>query len=199
MDSINQTAGRCNRHNERTEKGIINIVKLINDNGHLFSRYIYSGALISKTEELLNNYHKIEEKELLNLNNLYFNKLKNYDDSSKELLEIIKKFKYELVPKKFKLIEEIPQINLFVNVEEDAEEIYEKYENIKEISNPFERKKEFLKIKKEFYQYVISVPKHAIKGKDILIDENKSINVIDKTYYDIETGFRVVEDKMVIL
>ena len=199
LDSINQTAGRCNRHNERTEKGIINIVKLINDNGHLFSRYIYSGALISKTEELLNNYHKIEEKELLNLNNLYFNKLKNYDDSSKELLEIIKKFKYELVPKKFKLIEEIPQINLFVNVEEDAEEIYEKYENIKEISNPFERKKEFLKIKKEFYQYVISVPKHAIKGKDILIDENKSINVIDKTYYDIETGFRVVEDKMVIM
>jgi CRISPR-associated endonuclease/helicase Cas3 len=90
LDSINQTAGRCNRHGERTKKGIIYIIKLINDDGHPFSRYIYGGALISKTEELLNGYDGIEEREFLELNNRYFNKLKGYDDSSKDLLETIK-------------------------------------------------------------------------------------------------------------
>ncbi len=199
LDSINQTAGRCNRHGEGTEKGSINIVKLINDNGHPFSRYIYNGALISKTEELLKNYDEIEEREFLNLSNCYFNKLKGYDDSSKELLETIKKFEYDKVPKNFKLIDEIPQINLFVNVEDKSKEVYDEYERIKSINDPFKRKREFLKIKKDFYQYIISVPKHAIKGKDTLIDENKNINVIDETYYDVETGFKVVEDNMLIL
>lgn len=199
LDSINQTAGRCNRHGEGTEKGSINIVKLINDNGHPFSRYIYNGALISKTEELLKNYDEIEEREFLNLSNCYFNKLKGYDDSSRELLETIKKFEYDKVPKNFKLIDEILQINLFVNVEDKSKEVYDEYERIKSINDPFKRKGEFLKIKKDFYQYIISVPKHAIKGKDTLIDENKNINVIDETYYDVETGFKVVEDNMLIL
>ncbi|WP_292459932.1 CRISPR-associated helicase Cas3' [Methanothermococcus sp.] len=199
LDSINQTAGRCNRHGEGTEKGVINIVKLTNDKGHPFSRYIYNGALISKTEELLKNYDEIEERELLNINNCYFEKLKGYDDSSRELLEIIKKFKYNDVPKNFKLIDEIPQINLFVNVEDDAEEVYDEYVRIKSIKDPFKRRNEFLKIKKKFYQYTISVPKYAIEGKNILIDENKDINVIDETYYDMETGFKVVEDNMLIL
>ncbi|ABR56647.1 CRISPR-associated helicase Cas3 [Methanococcus aeolicus Nankai-3] len=199
LDSINQTAGRCNRHGEGTEQGIINIVKLINDNGHPFSRYIYNGALISKTEELLKNYDEIEERELLNINNCYFKKLKGYDDSSRELLEIIKSFKYNNVPKNFKLIDEIPQINLFVNVEDDAKKVYAEYERIKSIKDPFKRKREFLKIKKEFYQYIISIQKHAIKGKDILIDENKDITIIDNKYYNIETGFNAVEDNMLIL
>ncbi len=198
LDSINQTAGRCNRHNEGTEKGIINIVKLIDEKGHAFSRYIYSGVLISKTEELLNNYGEIEEREFLNLNNNYFNKLKGYDDSSKDLLETIKKFEYDRIPEKFRLIDKIPQIALFVNIDDDSEEIYSKYKEIKSIKNPFERKKEFLKIKKKFYEYVISVPKYAIEGKDILIDENESINIIDDKYYNKETGFEVVEDKTMV-
>ncbi len=199
LDSINQTAGRCNRHGEGLKKGIINIVKLIDEKGNTFSKYVYSGVLISKTEELLNNYNEIEECELLNLNNRYFNKLRGYNDSSGDLLKSIENFEYNIVPKKFKLIDSIPQINLFVNVEDEANEIYNKYENIKSIKNPFERKKEFLKIKKKFYEYVISVPEYALRGKDILIDEDKSINVIDKSYYDSETGFKLVEDNMLIL
>jgi CRISPR-associated endonuclease/helicase Cas3 len=39
---------------------------------------------------LLNGYDGIEEREFLELNNRYFNKLKGYDDSSKDLLETIK-------------------------------------------------------------------------------------------------------------
>ena len=135
----------------------------------------------------------------MELNNRYFNKLKGYDDSSKDLLETIKKFEYKSVPKKFKLIDEVPQMNLFVNVGEDAKSAYDEYERIKSIEDPFKRKKEFLKIKRNFYQYIISVPEHAIKGKDVLIEEDSGISVVDETYYDIETGFKAVENKMIII
>lgn len=199
LDSINQTAGRCNRHGGGLKKGIINVVKLIDEKGNTFSKYVYSGVLISKTEELLNNYSEIEECELLNLNNCYFNKLRGYNDSSGDLLKSIENFEYNIVPKKFKLIDNLPQIDLFVNIDDEAEEIYNKYESIMSIKNPFKRKKEFLKIRKKFYEYVISVPEYALRGKDILIDEDKSINVIDKSYYDIETGFKIIEENMLIL
>ncbi|ADG13847.1 CRISPR-associated helicase/endonuclease Cas3 [Methanocaldococcus infernus] len=195
LDCLNQTAGRCNRHNEG-KKGIVNIVKLIDDNGKRFSSYIYENHLITKTEELLNDYEIIEEKEFLRLNNLYFKKLSIYKDKSKEILKTIENFRYEDVENKFKLIENIPSLDLFVCVEDEAKRIWKKYEEIKEIKDVFKRRKEFLKIKKDFYDYVISVPEYALKGKEIPLE---NLDKIDEKYYDRETGFRVIEDKTIIL
>ena len=199
LDCINQTAGRCNRHNEQNNKGIVNIVKLINNKNKLYGNYIYGRTILSKTEEVLLNYKTIEEKEFLKLNNKYFKKLSNYKDKSNELLEYIKKFEYGKINKEFKLIENLPTVNLFVNVEKEAEQIYNKFEEIQHIKNIFIRKNEFLKIKKDFYQYVISVPIFHIKDTNILIDENKSINTINEKYYNIETGFNIVNDDIIIL
>ncbi|WP_083820865.1 CRISPR-associated helicase Cas3' [Methanotorris formicicus] len=195
LDCLNQTAGRCNRHNEG-KRGIVNIVKLIDENGRRFASYIYEKHLITKTEELLNNYDVIDEREFLKLNNKYFKKLSNYKDKSKEILRTIEEFKYENIEKEFKLIENIPSIDLFVCIEDRAEEVWEEYEGIKEINDVFERRREFLKIKKEFYDYVISIPEYDIKGKDILFGHLDKIN---EKYYDEETGFKVVENKTIIL
>jgi CRISPR-associated endonuclease/helicase Cas3 len=211
MDSINQTAGRCNRHGEGINKGIVNVIKLIDDRNRLYAKYIYKGILLSKTmDELLSNYEIIEEKEFLELNNKYFNKLKGYNDESKEFLETIGKFKYDKM-KEFILIDDLPTIPIFVAFDENSKKIWNKYLEIKEMKpslgnsksqgqvSKFEKKNEFLKIKKDFYDYVITIPKHAVKGKDIWIDEN-NINYVDsEKYYNIETGFEVVEDKTIVM
>ncbi|AEF96792.1 helicase domain protein [Methanotorris igneus Kol 5] len=195
LDCINQTAGRCNRHNEG-KKGIVNVVKLVDENGRRFADYIYEKHLITKTEELLNEFDVIDEKMFLKLNNKYFKKLSNYKDKSEDILKTIEKFEYNVVEGKFKLIENIPSIDLFVCIEDEAEKVWEEFERINEIKDVFERRREFLKIKRKFYSYVISVPEYAIKGKDILFEH---LSKIDKKYYDKETGFEIVEDKTIIL
>nr|WP_238318284.1 CRISPR-associated helicase Cas3' [Methanocaldococcus villosus] len=195
LDCINQTAGRCNRHNEG-KKGIVNVVKLVDENGRRFADYIYERHLITKTEELLNEFEIIDEKMFLNLNNKYFKKLSDYKDKSKDILKVIEKFEYEKVEKEFKLIENIPSIDLFVCIEDEAEKIWEEFERINKIKDAFERRREFLKIKREFYSYVISVPEYRIKGKDILFENLSKIN---EKYYDKETGFKIIEDKTIIL
>ncbi|CAB3289802.1 CRISPR-associated helicase Cas3 [Methanocaldococcus lauensis] len=195
LDAINQTAGRCNRHNEG-RRGIVNIVKLVDDKGRKYASYIYEKHLITKTEELLNKYDVIDEREFLKLNNKYFQKLRNYKDKSKEILKIIENFKYDEINNKFKLIENPPSIDLFVCVEDEAEKVWEEYETIMEIKNIYERRKKFLEIKKKFYEYVISVLEYSIKGKNILFNH---LDKIDEKYYDRETGFKIVEDNTLIL
>ncbi|WP_457612062.1 hypothetical protein [Methanocaldococcus sp.] len=44
--------------------------------------------------------------------------------------------------------------------------------------------------------YVISIPEYVIKGKEVTFDYLDKIN---GKYYDKETGFKVVEDKTIIL
>ncbi|CAB3287350.1 CRISPR-associated helicase Cas3 [Methanocaldococcus lauensis] len=193
FDAINQTAGR--RHNEG-RRGIVNIVKLVDDKGRKYASYIYEKHLITKTEELLNKYDVIDEREFLKLNIKYFQKLRNYKDKSKEILKIIENFKYDEINNKFKLIENPPSIDLFVCVEDEAEKVWGEYKTIMEIKNIYERRKKFLEIKKKFYEYVISVPEYSIKGKNILFNH---LDKIDEKYYDRETGFKIVEDNTLIL
>ena len=125
LDCINQTAVRCNRHNEG-KKGVINVVKLINinDKERKYASYIYEKHLITKTEDLLSSHEIIDEREFLKLNNLYFKKLQELKDTSKEILKIIENFEYDNVENNFKLIENPPSIDLFVCVEEEAEEVW---------------------------------------------------------------------------
>jgi CRISPR-associated endonuclease/helicase Cas3 len=52
LDSINQVAGRCNRHSAKDEKGIVSIF-ILKDDRKEFYKYIYDPFLISKTFDIL--------------------------------------------------------------------------------------------------------------------------------------------------
>jgi len=86
-----------------------------------------------------------------------------------------------------KIKNENEKLNIYVA--DKAREVWDKYQEIKSIDDLIERKREFLKIKKEFYDYVISVSK--IYASDFGDDKighvsNKEL----KIYYDSETGFK---------
>jgi len=78
--------------------------------------------------------------------------------------------------------------------DDKAREIWEKYREIKLIDDLRERKREFLKIKRDFYDYVISVPEkfknQAGFDEKIGIGYISKIEIDQGNGYDPETGFK---------
>jgi len=83
----------------------------------------------------------------------------------------------------------IKDISVISDVNElKTQTLFQKYQEIKNLS-PLERKKEFLKIKKQFYDYVISIPKKYATG--FKEDELGFVSHYElESYYDKKTGFK---------
>ncbi|MFZ8834142.1 MAG: helicase-related protein, partial [Candidatus Caldipriscus sp.] len=199
LDSLNQSAGRCNRNGERSV-GEVRVVKLKNEKNEEFARKIYDGiVLLNTTEKLLKNLSELSEEELLELIDKYYEMVwdKKSQGESKELLESVKQLKYEHLTK-FKLIEEEPyKYQVFVVLNDEAKKVLERVkEVIRNVRNGqwkiWEARSELEKIKAHFYSFVINVNLGG-SGDSIPIDEDLQIYVIDsdvlKQYYDEEVGF----------
>lgn len=197
LDSIIQTAGRCNRSGKK-DKGIVNVISLVNENGKRYSQFVYQKLLLNTTREVLQSYSNISEKDFnLNASNQYFDLIskRSFDDG--ELKSIINYLNFEEIPSKFKLIENRNDgIDVFVCVNKEAEEIFNQYKYIVENLNGFERKNEFLKIKNKFYQYVISVDEKKFGATNIFNDEIGVIYHNDLNFkYSLDMGFIFSDDE----
>jgi CRISPR-associated endonuclease/helicase Cas3 len=193
LDSINQVAGRCNRNSSKDEKGTV-LVFILKDDRKEFYKYIYDPFLISKTLDILKPIKEpIKESEFLDLNNKYFKAVRRGmgEMDSKESLDCIARLAFKDLSEKFKLIEEdYPKMNVFVELDGRAEEIWKQYQDMQSEKNPLERTKKYLRIKKDFSEYLISVDE---KYAHYLISDDSSIGYISRAeipnYYDVETGF----------
>ncbi len=89
MDSLIQSAGRCNRNWDK-EKGLVNIVRL-QDNKRAYSSYIYDSLLLRETEKILLRNNVLYEQDLFNMVEDYFHLLQNKksSDDSRKLLEAV--------------------------------------------------------------------------------------------------------------
>lgn len=188
LDSIIQTAGRCNRNGSR-RKGEVNVISLTKENGKHFSN-IYGSFLIQTTKEVLANYSVISEKDFNYVAALdYFQKV-SQRKSTDDLKLLIDKLDFEKIPIKFKLIDDLlEKFDVFICINEEAEKIWEEFVDIMDNSSSFERKNDFLRIKSKFYKYVISVAKNKFGTTNIKYD----IGVIYKEdlerKYDMDVGF----------
>jgi CRISPR-associated endonuclease/helicase Cas3 len=195
FDCIIQSAGRCNR-NAQNKKGTVKIFKLIDEKGKSFAKRIYDPVLIDLTEKLLSQKEIYQEFEIYQLLEEYFKLTKERmsQAESEEILDAVIKLKYdcegdELSVGDFKLVEEdYPKIDVFIEYDDDAEKIWEEFQKIKQIRSPFDRKKEFLKIRKNFYNYIISVPPENPPPK---IEDTYYVTKTQlEDYYDLETGYK---------
>ncbi len=203
LDSLNQSAGRCNREGKK-EKGHFYVINLKDKNhGRFYHSYIYDPVLINATKEILEK-EKYQEKDILKLINQYYKRLEEIksDKVSQDLLQMLYSLKFDGEREKnkinsindFVLIEEdYYKEDVFIEIDEDAQKVWQEFAKILHISDIFERKKAFDSIKAEFYQYVVSVP---IKENIPTIQCNfyyvPFSNIED--YYDLETGFKVEGD-----
>ncbi len=207
LDSINQASGRCNRNSYN--KGEVFIITLINKNGKKYASYIYDIVLLSITEKILSTKHEIKESEFLEMIDYYYKetKEKKSQDTSRNLLEAVEKLRYDTDNgdettsiSDFKLIDgDYPKVDIFIELDEEAKNIWKKYLELINIENLFERKKVFDSIKADFYQYVISIPKNT-ENMPEMIREIGYIKKGDlKDYYDNETGFITKNTKSVVI
>ncbi len=201
LDCIIQTAGRCNRNNEKN-KGKVNVV-VLRDERQEFYKYIYDSTLIDATRDVIRKFEDIiEEKDfVLTSVKRYYEIVveRGSDEDSKELLKSISKLDFSETLK-FSLIQErLPTISIFIEIDDLAEEIREKMEKILESKKGFERKLDILKIRKEINNYTVQV-RYSEKIEDAIFNLNPIDNLeyyrcIKKTeldeYYKIDSGLKL--------
>jgi CRISPR-associated endonuclease/helicase Cas3 len=202
LDSIIQVAGRCNR-NKTLEQSDMYLLNLVDENNKPFTG-IYDPVLLDAVRQILNDKYRIPESGFLKLINEFFQVAKAKSRVETKLINSIYELYYydkhsnneKRKPiSDFELIkEDYFKIDVFVEVDDKAKETWKMYGKIRITKDPFERKKRFLVIKKDFYDYVISVPK--IYENQVGFDEKLGIGYISKTEidqgtgYDLEVGFK---------
>src|SRR5690606_8847015 len=117
---------------------------------------------------------------------------------SDEIIEDILKFNFDYVDKQFKLINnnQLFVMPVFIEKDEEATEIWRKYEELYDIKDRYERMNEFLKIKEKFLSYVINV---NIKNFPFIRDRfyGKIPKENLEYYYSEEYGFITDNDETI--
>lgn len=201
LDSINQVAGRCNRNNNQETRGEVQVITLM-DNGKKYCSWIYSQFLLEKTRMIFEGKMTVNEKEFLSLNDRYFRLVKELhsDDEAEKCLDLIRYLKYADLHEVFRLIRnDYAKMDVFVECDTEGQTLWQQFKEIKSKPLP-ERRKEFLKIKHRFLDYVISVPEKNAKR---LFRDDLGIGYISheelKIWYDQKTGFIPADGGTVIL
>jgi CRISPR-associated endonuclease/helicase Cas3 len=195
LDSIIQSAGRCNRSGEHYT-GQVYVTRFTNaqNKDKTFGSYIYDKTLLEITENLLKD-NVFHEKDLESLFKRYesdIQKKKDTEGLSDILYKNVINLNYsgENGITSFQVIDEkFPKIDIFIELNSDAADVFQRYRQIKEIRNIFERKRAFSEIKNQFYKYVISIPSTTqnIPPVDSDFLYVPIGNLTD--YYDPDTGF----------
>jgi len=196
MDSINQSAGRCNRNWEK--KGEVYVVSLIDEKNRKYALRIYNKVMLNITERILSEYEIISEKDFLDIIDRYYREI-SQNLSSKETIDILDavfKLRYDSddgMPSisKFKLIDdEYYKVDVFIEYNEEAIDLWQRYIDLKKIKNLFKRRSIFDEFKADFYKYVISIPEKT-ENMPAEVEGFKYVNAASlKDYYDSETGFK---------
>ncbi|MGC9014385.1 MAG: CRISPR-associated helicase Cas3' [Thermoproteota archaeon] len=200
IDSIVQTAGRCNRNSE-SNMGVVNIFLLYDkrNNEKIYPSYqIYDPILLDVTRRLIKDYKIIQEKDFnMSIIPKYYNEVRSksspsvrcpsVSDSPIDLVKSVEKLDFTVIEKCFKLIEEEPwKTDVFVEIDEHAKNIFNNFRKILEIENFEDRQRAFLSIRKDLFDYVISINKSMLLSSK----ELGGLITIGEENYDRETGFR---------
>ncbi|WP_292614614.1 CRISPR-associated helicase Cas3' [Methanobacterium sp. BAmetb5] len=159
LDSIIQTAGRCNR-NDEGKKGSFNTIVLKDENKR-FHEYVYDSVLIDATKEIMTRTGgSISEKDFtMNAADEYYRLIKergSYDDS-RQIMEHLIRLEFSDTSK-FQLIKnDIPKTSVFIEINEEAKKIREYMEEIQTELKRFERKNKLLEIKKDINLFTLSI------------------------------------------
>ncbi len=202
FDSIIQSSGRCNR-NAQDKKGNVKVFKLINEEGKIFANRIYDPVLINITENLLSTKNQYNETEIYQLLDEFYKQTRDKMNQSEsiKILESVQKLKYDgedeeesFISSFFLIKTKYPEIDVFIEYDEDATKIWQEFLKIREIKNLFDRRREFLKIRNDFYNYIISLPIFIQNPPPVVNDFYYIENSQLEFYYDETTGYKTKGD-----
>lgn len=202
VDAVIQVAGRCNR-NFLQHRGLVRAVHLVNEKGDAFAKRIYGAVHYQQAQRLLAEKTRLAESDFYDLIVHFFQAVAGAKrkDEARKILQAMQELVFwgmdeeEASVSSFALIRPFSNYTeVFVEIDEASREIWSDYcRNVWTKTDPRQRRKNFLSLKKDFYAYVISVPRELVLG---FYDAQKKIypaylpGEFLEDYYDRETGFR---------
>uniref|UniRef100_A0A7U4DMJ0 CRISPR-associated HD domain protein n=1 Tax=Geobacillus sp. (strain Y4.1MC1) TaxID=581103 RepID=A0A7U4DMJ0_GEOS0 len=205
IDSIVQAAGRCNRNGKLHELGKVYITPMERE-GKLESQYVYKGVHTNIAKEVLPKT-PVSEHQFFDIIMQYFTEVrgKKSFDASDGIISAMEELKFDAKDKsgsknkpkyvsEFQLIENAHQaVDVFVEVDDQAMDIWQQYiQKVVEEKDFETRFENYLRLKKDVRQYVISAPIKLVKNLDRdLYEKTRMIhlaNDILNQYYNSEYG-----------
>jgi CRISPR-associated endonuclease/helicase Cas3 len=201
LDSIIQTAGRCNRESG-SDMGTVRVVHLRDeDNNRFYCDYIYDRVLLDITREVIGDNVQLTESEFNRSSSMrYFHLCTERASTSDTIQDKLAELKFTAA-KEFKLIEDYRSIQFYIELGEESEKVRRRVSEELSMVQPFERRATFLSYRKKFFDYVLNV---NIPEKDLdkltFLDVTEPFEQIylihqdiSQRWYDHETGFMVPE------
>jgi len=209
IDSLVQSAGRCNRNNSKS-RGKVHIINLVDENRRKSSIKIYGEILIQATQNILKDYNKIVENEIKDVVEKYFREVKERKyTEGREFIKQVCNLEFDKI-KEFSLIkEEFGRKDVCVLVD-GVEELIEKTRRLKkelveaDYKERFKIVPEIKSLRRKLEQFIISP---FLGEKDSILnsthDDKLFLYVLDPGRIDIyqkEMGFLVnVDDEVWIV
>jgi len=218
MDSINQSAGRCNR-NAQKAKGVVRLY-------HSGKSFIYDSTLLDITQKVLAKFPEIiPENEFYAINEQYFTEVRkwvaDYSDKSDSLRHAMKNLQLETLHEEFKLIdnrldhlysnvfiefnlEDLEDTELALDIPENEMPAAVKqryFDTIKaDYSDPFEKKRQLKDLQPLLSRYVTRIPNKHYQPSDkkqlgniLIFEENW------RDFYDLREGFKTDDAQVFII
>lgn len=197
IDSIIQVAGRINRNNNPKK---IHSPLYIVDFDAKATTMVYGRLTYIQAKKSLEQQNYFYEKDYLKLITKYFDGIseKKSFAEARTFFHSMKTLKYDADDKSllpvsaFRIIEESDRYTpVFIEVDDDASEVLEKY--LQKITNEISKEEYNKDWKLKFQQHIISVPKYLCEDLGTVNEYEESILLVSKeeidSRYKTETGY----------
>lgn len=213
IDSIIQAAGRENRH-QKKERGMVQVVVMTNAAGRLYGEMVYGKTQIQISKKLLSEKLEVSEEEYWNLISDYFQLATENSnrDISNEFIESLNFLRFtgksdsKNTISDFSLIDEKSgYVNVFLRIDERAEETFQTYLSCMQSKNIEVRRKGLLDIRADVANYTLSIPERYLERINSVkadIAAGYMLSLPEEgcdEYYNRQTGFmREAEEEYLI-
>lgn len=208
IDSLVQAAGRANR-NGLHGKGDVHIMRLMEEEEREYAPWIYGKLHLWVARSLLKDHSQLDEQRFFELVQQNYKQLvakKDLSAAENIYSSWWQSSNFDAL-EDFRLIDErFDYVDVFVAIDEEAEEIWDRYLLGVLYEKFFKKKQEnYLKLRSQFRQFIVSIPRNAAKqfywdyvGGDLRRPGYLSLEAV-LDYYDPITGYKRIETDEVMI